>query len=148
MPTTELAFDGQTIEPSVSVPIATVVRLAATAAGEPELEPQGLESRTYGLRDWPPRPLHPLDECVERKFAHSLRVVLPRMTAPAARRRAATCASLCGFAPTSASEPAVVCILSAVAMLSLMSTGMPCSGPRTRPALRSWSSCAASESAS
>jgi hypothetical protein len=46
IPTTELALDGQTIDPSVSVPIATVVRFAATAAGDPELDPHGLESRT------------------------------------------------------------------------------------------------------
>jgi len=32
----------------------------------PELEPQGLRSRTYGFRVCPPRPLHPLVECVER----------------------------------------------------------------------------------
>ena len=36
--------DGQTIEPSVSVPTATAQRFAATAAAEPELEPQGLRS--------------------------------------------------------------------------------------------------------
>ena len=32
--------------------------------------------------------------------------------------------------PTRASEPAVVIMRSAVSMLSLISTGMPCSGPR------------------
>ena len=36
--------DGHTIEPSVSVPIAAAHRFAATAAPEPELEPQGLRS--------------------------------------------------------------------------------------------------------
>ncbi len=46
MPTMPLAFEGQTIEPSVSVPMATAQRLAATAAPEPELEPQGLRSST------------------------------------------------------------------------------------------------------
>ena len=51
-------------------------------------------------------------ECVERKFAHSLRFVLPRMTAPAARSRSTMNASRGAFAPTSASEPAVVCIRS------------------------------------
>ena len=35
----------------------------------------------------PPRPLQPDVERVERKLAHSLRLVLPRITAPAARRR-------------------------------------------------------------
>src|SRR5512139_732063 len=83
MPTSPLAFDGQVIDPSVSVPTAIAHRLAAAAAPEPELEPQALRSSTYGLRVRPPRPLQPLVERVERKFAHSLRFVLPRITAPA-----------------------------------------------------------------
>ena len=74
-------------------------------------------------------------ECVERKFAHSLRLVLPRITAPASRSRATMNASFGGVAPASASEPAVVIMRSAVAMLSLIRTGMPCSGPRGRAGL-------------
>ena len=35
---------GQVTEPSVSVPIATVQRLAATALPDPELDPHGLWS--------------------------------------------------------------------------------------------------------
>src|SRR5215210_5332380 len=66
MPTTPLADAGQTIDPSVSVPTATAPKLAETAAPEPELEPQGLRSKTNGLRHCPPRALHPLDERVER----------------------------------------------------------------------------------
>ena len=66
---------------------AAAARLAATAAPEPELEPDGLRSSAYGFLVWPPRPLQPLVECVERKFAHSLRLVLPRITAPASRSR-------------------------------------------------------------
>src|SRR5581483_572902 len=85
MPTSELVFDGDTIDPSVSVPIATAHRLEATATPDPELDPEGLRSSAYGFRVRPPRPLQPLVECVERKFAHSLRFVLPRITAPAAR---------------------------------------------------------------
>src|SRR5512139_2757570 len=64
---------GETIEPSVSVPIAAAARLAATAAAEPELDPDGFRSRAYGFFVWPPRPLQPLVERVERKLAHSLR---------------------------------------------------------------------------
>src|SRR5687768_12289783 len=60
--------DGQTIDPSVSVPIATVARLAATATADPELDPQGLRSSTYGFRHCPPRALHPLDDRVDRMF--------------------------------------------------------------------------------
>src|SRR4051812_14380262 len=96
------------MEPSVSVPTAAATRLAATATADPELDPDGLRSSAYGFLVWPPRALQPLDECVDRKFAHSLRFVLPRMTAPAARRRFTTNASLGILAPTSASEPAVV----------------------------------------
>src|SRR5882724_12834207 len=140
MPTSPLVLAGDTIDPSVSVPTAAAPRLAAIAAPEPELDPDGFLSSAYGFFVCPPRPLHPLDECVERKFAHSLRFVLPRITAPAARSRSTMNASFGGFAPASASDPAVVIILSAVAMLSLMRMGMPWSGPRGPRALRSASS--------
>ena len=55
---------------------------------------------------------------------------MPRITAPAARSRATTKASRGAIEPSSASDPAVVVILSPVSMLSLIRTGMPCSGPR------------------
>src|SRR5580765_3494141 len=87
LPTGDGAFDGDTTEPSVSVPTAAAARFAATATADPELDPDGFRSNTYGFFVWPPRPLQPLDECVDRKFAHSLRFVLPRITAPASRRR-------------------------------------------------------------
>jgi hypothetical protein len=45
IPTRELHCEGETIEPSVSVPIATVQKLAEQAAAEPELEPEGFRSR-------------------------------------------------------------------------------------------------------
>ena len=70
------------------------------------------------------------------------------MTAPAARSRSATNESRGALAPTRASEPAVVSMRSAVAMLSLISTGMPCSGPRGPLALRSASSASAIATAS
>ena len=44
MPTSEQLFDGETIEPSVSVPIVPAQRFAAAAAPEPELDPDGLRS--------------------------------------------------------------------------------------------------------
>src|SRR5713226_2477284 len=128
IPTMPEAEDGLMIEPSVSVPSAATHRLAATATPEPELEPPGLRSRTYGLRVWRPRPLQPLDERVERKLAHSLILLLANSTAPASLSLRATGASLTTGAPCSANEPAVVCMRSAVSMLSLMTMGMPCSG--------------------
>ena len=78
---------------------------------------------------WPPTALHPLDDCVERKFAHSERFALPMMSAPAAFSRCTMKASG-GVLPSSASEPAVVG-MPVVSMLSLTSTGMPSSGRRS-----------------
>src|SRR3569833_238705 len=124
MPTSAALPEGDVTDPSVSVPIATAQQLAAAADPEPELEPDGVRSSAYGLRVCPPRPLQPLDECVERKFAHSLRFVFPMITAPAARNRSATNESRAAKLLASASDPADVCILSAVSMLSLINTGM------------------------
>ena len=73
---------------------------------------------------------------------------MPSSTAPAARRRCTTNASRGACAPTSAGEPAEVCMRSAVAMLSLIRIGTPCSGPRQRPLLASASSACAIASAS
>src|SRR5208283_1468369 len=121
MPASPFDDDGQTMEPSVSVPMPTAARFAEIPAPVPELEPQGLRSSAYGFRVSPPRPLHPLVEWLERMLAHSLKLVLPRITAPAARSFCATNESLGHFAPTSASDPAVVIMRSAVEMLSLIS---------------------------
>src|SRR6185312_8198592 len=79
IPTTPLAFAGQTMLPSVSVPKESVVKLADSAAPDPELEPQGLRSNPKGLWVWPPTPDQPLMEKNERKLAHSDRLVLPRI---------------------------------------------------------------------
>ena len=46
MPTMPFAEEGHTIDPSVSVPIATAHRLAETATPDPELDPHGLRSST------------------------------------------------------------------------------------------------------
>ena len=112
---------------------------AATATAEPLLEPQGVRSRTCGFLVWRPRPLHPLAERLERKLAHSLRLALPRMTAPASLSRVTSGASAGAGAPVMASEPAVVSMRSPVSMLSLSSTGMPWSGPRLLGSASSWS---------
>src|SRR5262249_60204964 len=116
IPTIPLADDGQTIEPSVSVPTATAHRFADTATPEPELEPHGFRSSANEFFVSPPRALHPLVEWLERILAHSLKFVLPRITAPASRSLRATVESCAGFDPTSASDPAVVCMRSAVSM--------------------------------
>src|SRR5207247_9013270 len=95
------------MEPFVSVPIDAAQRFADTAEADPELEPDGLRSVQYGLRVCPPRPLQPLIEREPRKFAHSLRLVFPSMTAPAARRRSTRKESRGAMEPSSAREPAV-----------------------------------------
>jgi hypothetical protein len=109
-PTTPFAEAGHTIDPSVSVPTAAAPKFAETATADPELDPHGLRSSTYGFRHCPPRALHPLVECVDRMFAHSLRLVLASRTAPAVRSRAATPASEFAIQPSNASDPAVVVI--------------------------------------
>src|SRR5712671_7296070 len=59
MPTTPLTFAGQTMLPSVSLPSPTAVKLAATDAPEPELDPHAFRSSEYGLCVRPPRPDQP-----------------------------------------------------------------------------------------
>src|SRR5262249_62106046 len=56
-PTRPLQLDGETIEPSVSLPIAAAHRLEAAATPEPLLQPDGVRSRAEGLRPWPARAL-------------------------------------------------------------------------------------------
>src|SRR5580704_14990999 len=106
-PTMPLIEAGLTMDPSVSVPTAMAHKFEETATADPELDPDGVRSVAYGLRHWPPRPLQPLNECVERKLAHSLKLVLPKITAPAARSRSTSGASFGAYHPVSASEPAV-----------------------------------------
>src|SRR5579872_2780231 len=125
MPANPFEDDGQTIEPSVSVPMPIAARLAEMPAPVPELDPHGLRSSAYGFFVSPPRPLQPLVEWLERMLAHSLRFVLPRMTAPAARNFCTTKESFGSFDPIRASDPAVVIMRSAVAMLSLIKSGIP-----------------------
>src|SRR5437868_4302428 len=124
-PTTPFALPGHTTLPSVSVPSDTVAKLADAAAPDPELDPQGLRSMPYGLLVCPPRPDHPLIDSNERKLAHSERLVLPRITAPALRKLRATVESWSAGWPTRANDPALVCILSPVSMLSFSRIGMP-----------------------
>src|SRR5688572_33136823 len=66
-PTSPLEDDGQTTEPSVSVPTPTAAKFAAMEAPVPVLEPQALRLSAYGLRVRPPRALQPLVPCVDRK---------------------------------------------------------------------------------
>jgi hypothetical protein len=104
-PTMPQVKEGDRMDPSVSVPTATTQRFAATAAADPEFEPEVLQSSAYGLRACPRLPLQPLVDVVERILAHSLRFVLPKITQPAARSRATTAVSRGGFAPITQASP-------------------------------------------
>jgi len=92
-PTVGLISRSGIIPISKSQDTAGPMARTVTDAAEPELEPEGFRSSAKGLFVWPPRPLQPLVEWLERKLAHSLRLVLPRITAPASRNFCATKAS-------------------------------------------------------
>src|SRR6185369_1252114 len=128
-PTMPLIAAGQVTDPSVSVPMARRTIPAATAAPLPLDDPQGLRSRAHGLCTCPPTALQPEMELFERMFAHSLRLVLPRITAPAPRSLATSGASRFVTLLASARLPAVVGSGPADSILSLISTGRPPSGP-------------------
>src|SRR5712692_9816114 len=90
---------------------------------------------------WPPIPLQPLEDGADRKLAHSERLALPMMIAPAAFSFCAMNASL-GVLLASAHEPAVVG-MPVVSMLSFTMIGIPSSG-RWSPLRRAWSAARAS----
>src|SRR2546425_5078329 len=123
-PKLRLFPEGQTTEPSVSVPTVAAHMFAAAATAEPELDPHGSKLSEYGSRVKPPRALQPLNGALPRKLAHSDRFALPRMTAPAVRKRFTTTESAGTVLPTSAREPAVVLIFSFVARLSFSIIGI------------------------
>ncbi|KAF7837068.1 Uncharacterized protein G2W53_005550 [Senna tora] len=121
MPTKELKWEGHKMEPSVSVPREIVTIFAATDIADPLLDPQGVP----------------------------IVVAFPKMIAPALVNLVTTPASLGTTEPKSANEPAVVFILSLVAILSFTRIGIPCkepAGPLVRR--RSWSALSARASAS
>src|SRR3954452_4268078 len=140
-PTIPLIEAGQVTEPLGSVPIASLTSPAATAAPDPLDDPQASRSSAHGLWTTPPTALHPEIELFERILAHSLRLVLPTMMAPASRRRATNGASRLVTLFASARLPAVVGSGPALSILSLISTGWPASGPRIPLASprRAWS---------
>ena len=129
------------MEPPVSVPSAPKQKPAATAAAEPPDEPPVIRSRSHGLRTAPKRLIVDV-----APIPNSCRLSLPRKTAPASRSRRTTSASSVG---TRCSKTALAAVVRrpAVSMLSFSAIGMPCSGPRHRPAASSSSARRASASA-
>ena len=77
IPATPLSDAGQVMDPSVSVPMASGARPAATAAADPEEDPPGLRSRAQGLPVSPPMADQPDVERIDRILAHSDRLVVP-----------------------------------------------------------------------
>ncbi len=104
----------------------------ATAIPEPELDPAGDMSVLCGFLAWPPIALQPDEAAFDRKYAHSLRLVLPRIIASAERNRATTFASLSVQLSARANEPTVVGS-SIVSILSLIKIGIPNKGPIEAP---------------
>src|SRR5688500_9468871 len=93
---------------------------------------------------WPPMPLQPLDDGMERKFAHSDRLALPMMIAPADFSCAMMAASA-GASPSKNQDPPVFA-MPVVLMLSLTMIGIPRSG-RSSPWRRREAAARASASA-
>jgi hypothetical protein len=130
-PTMPLQAAGTRIEPLVSVPSAASAIPDATATAEPLDEPPGECACDQALRTSPKRMFWP-----EVPAANSFRLVLPSITAPAAASRSTTTASEAGM--RFSKWASLRCVRTpAVSMLSLQAYGMPCSGPRSRPAASS-----------
>ena len=105
---------------------------AATAAADPDDDPPGVCPSDHGLRVG-----------AGSRYANWVAWVLPRMTAPAARSRATSVASLDGNVCAKAAAPARVG-MPATSMMSLTPTGTPWSGPGACPAARAASRSRAS----
>ena len=135
MPQTPQKAAGRTTEPAVWVPRASGTPPAATVAAEPEDEPPGVRESACGLR-----------VAFAAPQASSVVTVLPRISAPAARRRRTTVASAPGLRPSSSGVPFSVG-WSAVSMMSLMATGTPANAPHG-PASSIARACASASAAS
>ena len=118
------------MEPPVSVPIASGVIRAATAAADPPLEPPGTRVRSHGLRVIPRAAFS-----VEPPMANSSMLVLPINTRPASRSLRTTVASYGGTNSASMRELQVV-RSPAVHSTSFNATGTPSKGLKARPAAR------------
>jgi hypothetical protein len=124
------------IDPPPSEPTASGTRPAATAAPLPPLLPPGVSAVSHGLRVAP----KVLDSVIG-SIISSGTLVLPMITAPAARSRLTTSASLAAGVDT-ASLPYVVS-WPATSMSSLTATGTPSSGnrsPTSRRPCADWAS--------
>ena len=120
-PTPPLRAGGTRIEARVSVPSEPSTMPVTTEMTDPPEEPPGMRSSSHGLC-----------ACtVVTPSPNSCVTALPAMMAPASRSRATAVASALATRAGSASDDPVVGI-PATSMMSLMLSGMPCSGPSQR----------------
>src|SRR5271163_20972 len=110
--------DGMRIEPPPSDPKANGASPAATAAPLPPLLPPGVRAVFHGLRVAPN-----VSDSVNGKFINSGTLVLPMITAPAARNRLTTSASRTAAVDTAPLPQAVTSPSTSTS--SLIATGTP-----------------------
>ncbi len=114
---------GIRIEPPPSLACATGKMPAATAAAAPPLEPPGVTSRFQGLRVGPNS-----FGSVNGVMPNSGVLVLPKMTAPARRKRSTSVESRAGLKSARNRLPAVCGTPAIAASRSLSSSGTPRNG--------------------
>ena len=137
-PTTLHHAAGLRSDPPVSLPSAIGTMPQARATAAPPLLPPQLLPTSYGLRVAPKTGLK-----VCEPAPNSGVLVVPSVTAPAARMRVTMDASFVGTWSRKNGEPRVVRI-PAVSTRSLCATGRPCSAPTGRPRAIASSAFAAS----
>ncbi|PNE30643.1 hypothetical protein AF335_27965 [Streptomyces eurocidicus] len=141
MPTRCVQAAGMRSEPAPSEPSAAGTTPAATAAAAPPEEPPGVCAGFHGLRVTPKA-----GPSVKGNWPNSGVLVLPTITAPAARsRRTASLSAVFGgkspALPKAVGQPAM-------SMSSLTATGTPSSGSRSPAASRRSAASASSAAAS
>ena len=104
MPTRPVYEAGSRVLPPMSVPIASGVTPAATDAEAPPEDPPGVRAGSHGLRVMPDNRLS-----VRPNMASSGVVVLPTMTAPAARSRSTQMSSRSGMKSRNSRLPHRAC---------------------------------------
>src|SRR3954452_3256321 len=112
------------MEPPLSLPSSTQVNPDATAAAAPPEDPPGVRSWSHGFRVRPNNEL-----AVSCPVIPGGTLVLPTITAPAARSRATAIASCVGLSSSYSWRPDVLRIPE-TAHASLTVIGTPWSGPR------------------
>ena len=144
MPTTPHSEAGWRTLPPVSDPSAPRHSSAATAAALPPLDPPGTRVRSHGLRV-----VKKAEFSVDEPMANSSVLVLPTITAPAARSLRITVASKGGTKSSKIFEPHVAGTPS-TRITSLIAKGIPSKAGNSAPSSASanaLSAAAASSSA-